>query len=77
MAQTGLGLPMLFTQVESRGALCKSNSNYMRKSVVVQIQNSCFIHKFILQIINKEENLSSKSSFDSLSQNSVTQSFNA
>lgn len=45
----------------------------MCNSVVVQWQSSYFIHKLILQIMNKQENLSSKSSFDSLPQNSVTQ----
>lgn len=72
MPQTELGSFLLFTQEQSKGKLCKSNSNYMCNSVVVQLQSSCFIHKLILQIMNKQENLSSKSSFDSLPQNSVT-----
>lgn len=72
MAQTELGSPPLFTQEQSRGKLCKSNSNYMCNSVVVQLQ-SYFIHKLIVQVRNKQKNLSSKSSFDSLPQGLVTQ----
>lgn len=45
----------------------------MCNSVVMQLQSSYFIREFILQIMNKQENLSSKNSFDSLPQNSVTQ----
>lgn len=45
----------------------------MCNAVVVQLQSSYYIHKLILQIMNKQENLSSKSSFDSLPQNSITQ----
>ena len=64
MAQTELGSPMLFTQEQSRGKLCKVTATTC-VTVVVQLQSSYFIHKLILQIMNKQENLSSKSSFDS------------